>query len=118
MYRAEACFSYHHTNAYEDDEGRIVLVARAVYPDEECEEEEGRGWAAAIVKVFLSLLLWAHLCACLWTLQTDLADNNAYDTDATVLSGLAPPPDAAPLRPPPTCHRTRQLSRPLTRREF
>ena len=36
--------------------------------------------AAAIVKVFLSLLLWAHLCACLWTLQADLVSDYRYQT--------------------------------------
>ena len=28
--------------------------------------------AAALFKVFASLLLWAHLCACIWILQADL----------------------------------------------
>lgn len=34
----------------------------------------------ALMKVFTMLLLWAHLCACLWTLQTDLFFPNRYET--------------------------------------
>ena len=36
--------------------------------------------AAAIVRVLVSLLLWAHLCACLWTLQTDLFHETRSET--------------------------------------